>query len=225
MRCGIASRSRKKTVSRDRSTSSVSSRRTGCCGSDRSRSPMTTRGVAGGRLVVHERSLAIEPVGSRSGRSSTISPCPRRPSPRPTFAGPQTTIRDAMHRTPTFSSRSLGPGRYLKAELFQRTGSFKARGALNRVRALTRRGARARRDQRLGRKPRAGPRLGGRHRRGRRAARDVAGREHRQDRRHPRLRRRGRPGGGGPGRGVRAAARAAGADGSRASCIRSTTRS
>ena len=46
-------------------------------------------------------------------------------------------IRDAVHRTPTFSSRSLGPGRYLKAELFQRTGSFKARGALNRVRALS----------------------------------------------------------------------------------------
>jgi threonine dehydratase len=46
-------------------------------------------------------------------------------------------ISDAIHRTPTFSSRSLGPGRYLKAELFQRTGSFKARGALNRVRALT----------------------------------------------------------------------------------------
>ena len=34
-------------------------------------------------------------------------------------------------------SRSLGPDRYLKAELFQRTGSFKARGALNRVRALS----------------------------------------------------------------------------------------
>jgi threonine dehydratase len=47
------------------------------------------------------------------------------------------TIRDAVHRTPTFTSRSLGPGRYLKAELFQRTGSFKARGALNRIRALT----------------------------------------------------------------------------------------
>ena len=46
-------------------------------------------------------------------------------------------IRDAVHRTPTFTSRSLGPGRYLKAELFQRTGSFKARGALNRVRALS----------------------------------------------------------------------------------------
>jgi threonine dehydratase len=47
------------------------------------------------------------------------------------------TIRGTTHRTPTFSSRSLGPGRHLKAELFQRTGSFKARGALNRVRALS----------------------------------------------------------------------------------------
>ena len=46
-------------------------------------------------------------------------------------------IRATIHRTPTFSSRSLGRGRHLKAELFQRTGSFKARGALNRVRALT----------------------------------------------------------------------------------------
>ena len=45
-------------------------------------------------------------------------------------------IRGAVHRTPTFSSRSLGPERYLKAELFQCTGSFKARGALNRIRSL-----------------------------------------------------------------------------------------
>ncbi len=40
-----------------------------------------------------------------------------------------------IHRTPTFSSASLGVS--LKAELFQKTGSFKARGALNRVAALT----------------------------------------------------------------------------------------
>jgi threonine dehydratase len=47
------------------------------------------------------------------------------------------TIGGTVHRTPIFSSRSLGPRRYLKAELFQKTGSFKARGALNRVRALS----------------------------------------------------------------------------------------
>jgi threonine dehydratase len=40
-----------------------------------------------------------------------------------------------IHRTPTFSSRGLGVS--LKAELFQKTGSFKVRGALNRVAALT----------------------------------------------------------------------------------------
>jgi threonine dehydratase len=40
-----------------------------------------------------------------------------------------------IHRTPTFGSTALGVS--LKAELFQKTGSFKVRGALNRVSALT----------------------------------------------------------------------------------------
>jgi threonine dehydratase len=40
-----------------------------------------------------------------------------------------------IHRTPTFGSTSLGV--QLKAELFQKTGSFKVRGALNRVASLT----------------------------------------------------------------------------------------
>jgi len=39
-----------------------------------------------------------------------------------------------IHRTPTFGSTSLGVS--LKAELFQKTGSFKVRGALNRLVAL-----------------------------------------------------------------------------------------
>jgi threonine dehydratase len=42
-------------------------------------------------------------------------------------------IRGRLHRTPTFSARTLGPGVHLKAELFQRTGSFKPRGVLNRL--------------------------------------------------------------------------------------------
>src|SRR3954454_14391073 len=46
-------------------------------------------------------------------------------------------IHGDVHRTPTFTSESLGRGRLLKAELFQKTGSFKARGALNRIRALS----------------------------------------------------------------------------------------
>jgi threonine dehydratase len=40
-----------------------------------------------------------------------------------------------IYRTPTFGSPGLGVS--LKAELFQKTGSFKARGALNRLAALT----------------------------------------------------------------------------------------
>jgi threonine dehydratase len=47
------------------------------------------------------------------------------------------TIDGDLHRTPVFSSRTLGPNVYLKAELFQRTGSFKPRGVLNKLRALT----------------------------------------------------------------------------------------
>jgi threonine dehydratase len=46
-----------------------------------------------------------------------------------------------VHRTPTFSSTHLskrtGVEVYLKAELFQKTGSFKPRGVLNRLDALT----------------------------------------------------------------------------------------
>jgi threonine dehydratase len=47
------------------------------------------------------------------------------------------TIRGDLHRTPVFSSATLGPRVFLKAELFQRTGSFKPRGVLNRLRSLT----------------------------------------------------------------------------------------
>jgi len=45
------------------------------------------------------------------------------------------TIRGRVHRTPMFTSAALGAR--LKAELFQKTGSFKVRGALNRIAALT----------------------------------------------------------------------------------------
>jgi threonine dehydratase len=47
------------------------------------------------------------------------------------------TIGDDLHRTPIFSSRTLGPNVFLKAELFQRTGSFKPRGVLNKLRSLS----------------------------------------------------------------------------------------
>ena len=46
-------------------------------------------------------------------------------------------IRGRVHRTPTFSSRTLGKQVWLKAELFQKTGSFKARGVLNKLASLS----------------------------------------------------------------------------------------
>jgi threonine dehydratase len=50
------------------------------------------------------------------------------------------TIGDRLHRTPTLSSASLsrevGARVHLKAELFQRTGSFKPRGVLNKLASL-----------------------------------------------------------------------------------------
>jgi threonine dehydratase len=52
------------------------------------------------------------------------------------------TIAGRVHRTPLLGSASLsehiGTPAFIKAELFQRTGSFKVRGALNRLAELTR---------------------------------------------------------------------------------------
>jgi threonine dehydratase len=51
------------------------------------------------------------------------------------------TIAGRVHRTPLLRSATLsdrlGAEAYLKAELFQRTGSFKVRGAVNRIAELT----------------------------------------------------------------------------------------
>ena len=51
------------------------------------------------------------------------------------------TIAGRLHRTPTFTSATLsrrtGADVHLKAELFQRTGSFKPRGVLNKLASLT----------------------------------------------------------------------------------------
>lgn len=51
------------------------------------------------------------------------------------------TIGGRLHRTPTFSSatlsRRLGASAHLKAELFQRTGSFKPRGVLTKLASLS----------------------------------------------------------------------------------------
>src|SRR6266508_3903673 len=46
-------------------------------------------------------------------------------------------ISGRLRRTPTLSSRTLGPDTFLKAELLQRTGSFKPRGVLTKLDSLT----------------------------------------------------------------------------------------
>ena len=46
-------------------------------------------------------------------------------------------IRGQLLRTPTLACRSLGPDMFLKAELFQKTGSFKPRGVLTKLASLT----------------------------------------------------------------------------------------
>ncbi len=46
-------------------------------------------------------------------------------------------IRGRLHRTPIFPCRTLGADVHLKAELLQRTGSFKPRGVLNNLSSLT----------------------------------------------------------------------------------------
>ena len=45
------------------------------------------------------------------------------------------TIGDRLPRTPLLGNRTIGAR--LKCELFQRTGSFKARGALNKISSLS----------------------------------------------------------------------------------------
>lgn len=46
-------------------------------------------------------------------------------------------IGDRLHRTPTLSCRSLASNAFLKAELLQRTGSFKPRGMLAKLASLS----------------------------------------------------------------------------------------
>jgi len=46
-------------------------------------------------------------------------------------------IAGRLHRTPTLPCEDLGPNYFLKAELLQRTGSFKPRGMLTKLASLT----------------------------------------------------------------------------------------
>jgi threonine dehydratase len=47
------------------------------------------------------------------------------------------SLAGRLHRTPLLSSRALAENAHLKAELFQKTGSFKPRGMLNKLASLT----------------------------------------------------------------------------------------
>src|ERR687892_2403225 len=46
-------------------------------------------------------------------------------------------LEGKLHRTPIISCRTLGDDVFLKAELLQRTGSFKPRGVLTKLASLT----------------------------------------------------------------------------------------
>jgi threonine dehydratase len=49
----------------------------------------------------------------------------------------RSVVAGRLHRTPTLSCESLAPNAFLKAELFQKTGSFKPRGMLNKIASLS----------------------------------------------------------------------------------------
>ena len=105
------------------------------------------------------------------------------------------SISGRLHRTPMFSSATLsretGANVFLKAELFQRTGSFKPRGALNKLASLTPEERERGVIDGLRREPRAGASRAARRSEGVDAlVVHVAGRQRAEDRRPPGLRRR-----------------------------------
>lgn len=70
------------------------------------------------------------------GVPSTIAAVPALPVSRHDVERASRVIAGRLHRTPTLSSRTLGDV-FLKAELLQRTGSFKPRGVLTKLSSLT----------------------------------------------------------------------------------------
>src|SRR5881397_205199 len=72
---------------------------------------------------------------------STVSTLPDTTVSLDAVLAARETIGGRLHRTPIFTSATLseltGAHVHLKAELFQRTGSFKPRGVLNKLAALT----------------------------------------------------------------------------------------
>ena len=62
---------------------------------------------------------------------------PRLPVQREDVERAAKVVHGRLHRTPLLRSRTLGEGVFLKAELLQRTGSFKPRGVLTKLASLT----------------------------------------------------------------------------------------
>src|SRR5205823_3342346 len=85
----------------------------------------------GDRLAERERrrSRAALRSGASADYGSAMTPT------RDDVLRARETIGDRLPRTPLLSSRTVGAR--LKCELFQRTGSFKARGALNKISSLS----------------------------------------------------------------------------------------
>ena len=111
--------------------------------SDRDRRPRCARALLASAL--HARAAA-----HRGGAPA---------HPRPHLSLALRAIGDACRA-------AAAPSRFFKLENLQMTGSFKERGALNKILQLDRRGAAPRRDRGVGGQPRAGggvPRGAGRH--------------------------------------------------------------
>src|SRR6187200_832860 len=111
---GIARKRRKNTVRRLRARSSRTTSRTGRC------------------------SMVAIGAFSRTGRVPDLPDYDRAMAvDRDAIERARELIGGRLHRTPMLSSRALGPNVYLKAELFQKTGSFKPRGMVNKVASLS----------------------------------------------------------------------------------------
>ena len=190
-------------------------------------SPVAIRAVSGGRAREKRSTRARGAPGcyprptakAHTGRSGRPR---RRAAPRARRSATACTARRSSAR----DAREVGGRVHLKAELFQRTGSFKPRGVLNKLATLIAGGEGARRD-------RASPPATTRRRsptaralegidalvvmwQGASEQKIAATRGVRRRRSTSRRR---------PGRGVRPARRAARGDGPRRSSTRSTTRS
>jgi threonine dehydratase len=81
------------------------------------------------------RMPSVHPARARG--SNTIARVDALPVERDGVDRAAEVIAGRLHRTPLLSSRTLGADVFLKAELLQRTGSFKPRGVLTKLASLT----------------------------------------------------------------------------------------